>query len=62
MKSLKKVCAAFVVLCSVLFATGCDNNAGMKPGSFMVVTDKQGNEYIVEHEVLEVYRVKRLPE
>jgi len=62
MKSWMKVCAAFAVLCSALFAAGCENRAGMEPGSIMVVTDDAGNRYIVEHELLETYRVRLLPE
>ena len=34
----------------------------MEPGSIMVVTDDAGNRYIVEHELLETYRVRLLPE
>jgi hypothetical protein len=60
MKSRMKVGAAIAVLCSTLFAAGCKNEAGMEPGSIMRVTDSKGNEYIVEHELLEVYRVKRI--
>lgn len=41
------VVLCFIVLCGVLFIAGCDNKAGMAPGSAMLVTDKDGNQYIV---------------
>jgi len=61
MKSRTRIAAALAVLSIALFATGCKNRAGMEPGSLIKVTDGDGNEYVIEHELLEIYRVRRLP-
>jgi hypothetical protein len=57
-----KITAIIAILSIALSAIGCKNKAGMESGSIIKVTDSAGNEYVIEHEVLEIYRVKRLPE
>jgi uncharacterized lipoprotein YehR (DUF1307 family) len=62
-KQLLKKSSVLVIACICwLGLTGCgQNKANMESGSSMVVTDSEGNKYLVEHDLLEVYRVKILP-